>query len=1534
MTVAPSVDSAFPAIHVIEPFYNEKTWPLVVTPPWGEGPQFARKVLITADLAIRAFTIAGYQTQRVYFSSHTPTNGGDTEWLIIDMATRTATLRPEPAMSQPVGAKSTMRIELVDYVGPSGQSHAFPFNMPENATWEFQVGGGSWTVEVTSDETGFIDGNAAISQILSTAAMHLLMELYSAPFSTELGGLAWLLNPENWYPDNASPPPHDKFMGQLVPRAKDIWQGIEDNIESRREILFAMILGNASMATVLSNYSKTVKTIALYALLGIEQEEPIWNTPTQSSAPSPLDTAFSNVPYFEFLCMLAQRYRILPPLLSLIGLAGYWSPPEPETEPLTAQVTATTNGRVRAIRLFLFGQPAVDLAQAEIDRDPSLTPDLLDNMAWEYLGEQADGSHAIALNVGRGVSVSRVPSLQWQLHIDHFQSQRRTEIPRSIGRPANFVGEVVFYDSSIPVLDPTVAHAYIQTDDISATAPPRLDNDAKRAPRTIEPAMQQTTGTLSTISNFEWEAPPTLLINRLEGGAMQFDWFRKRPGTPLQNNTAPPDTPPDYSLKITPRDPYAGDFGVCYALDYGVLGHRPVDEDTFVQEGGWSVLAGLSSAFLPAIFFTLQHMQSSALSSIQPFGIGYFRLWYSGDVDIEVRRVMDSDQDFRVEIVRVADVMDLPEQGTRLPCRTAVFEDVIPLALPNLAFMALAYAISSWLEGQKTYDTMLEPGIEPIPEWNNYDDVPAHLWGTNGIDLDKAEHVAASEPFLMQMSGPAVPQAVTWSNVRRFIIDPRNTYIWPSGEPDEDMLLEGILDVDPIWQWTVMTVAFDVGVGMIPVYGDYIDAAEFYYVLTTGKDKWGQPVPWWAQVLMGITTLIPFVSNGWVKGARFTAATATGGVGIGTVATLMDGQAGEGGGGSLTARAAVAMAGEVSDFSKAVDMDVAMREGSTAYAALSRRQRAQILRDALGTPNPGAAAAALAPAARRLGKALIDSASDVAFRFEDALKPTGEFLSESWQDAYLAWRTATNSTDKTLWAFIQSRRYVAPGVERAGYWRVVAENFGLISYVPRVVRGTPQPGSLWPTLLGMVPGRWGVKDLDDVATALAEPNALTAANQAVTVNGQMITSLMYLNKYTPAVQVFLDACVRRSTAANDTTAGVRGLFSARSVLSHENDAVVYMCHIMELISDQHLQAREVLGVADNILDFSLDEFRTLGQAVEAGSATPAQIAKFDLMMDGMYDVIKKGMTKAEHYHGYCFEYRVGVYLTRLIAEGGTVIAVRAQALIDGKAGPDFVIFMVDGFAIVQCKAHQSARDLLGVGAHQANLAQIITDMVRLSERSGAVELTGDVATLENKFNGRYISSFDDDFLLANGDINPETLWKIGSGSMRIPVSELSGLRPEKLALINQAASNGGANTGDLIFDSLDSFKMAVPHIGTNATDALLAAARTRQASDMGQIVRDMRTVDELQIALTTGPNAERWAEALAAIMRSKKRSKDTQASDLMAAGGAQKVFTHFGIADNWQAFLTKQLNVSVLGQAELAALEAAEFAGRTGGSVP
>jgi hypothetical protein len=66
---------------------------------------------------------------------------------------------------------------------------------------------------------------------------------------------------------------------------------------------------------------------------------------------------------------------------------------------------------------------------------------------------------------------------------------------------------------------------------------------------------------------------------------------------------------------------------------------------------------------------------------------------------------------------------------------------------------------------------------------------------------------------------------------------------------------------EPSMEETIALAAFDTGVGMIPYVGDFVDIAELFYGVFSGKDRWGRKVTTSDLILMGAGALLPFVSS-------------------------------------------------------------------------------------------------------------------------------------------------------------------------------------------------------------------------------------------------------------------------------------------------------------------------------------------------------------------------------------------------------------------------------------------------------------------------------------------------------------------------------------------------------------------------------------------------------------------------------------------------------------------------------------------------
>ncbi|NPV38422.1 MAG: LysM peptidoglycan-binding domain-containing protein [Brevinematales bacterium] len=84
---------------------------------------------------------------------------------------------------------------------------------------------------------------------------------------------------------------------------------------------------------------------------------------------------------------------------------------------------------------------------------------------------------------------------------------------------------------------------------------------------------------------------------------------------------------------------------------------------------------------------------------------------------------------------------------------------------------------------------------------------------------------------------------------------------WIYGTPETQRLA----GINRFLQKEVMPIAFDTGVGFIPVAGEVNDAIDTTLAATTGKDKWGKVVPKWMIPVMVVACLLPVVSTGLVK---------------------------------------------------------------------------------------------------------------------------------------------------------------------------------------------------------------------------------------------------------------------------------------------------------------------------------------------------------------------------------------------------------------------------------------------------------------------------------------------------------------------------------------------------------------------------------------------------------------------------------------------------------------------------------------------
>lgn len=605
---------------------------------------------------------------------------------------------------------------------------------------------------------------------------------------------------------------------------------------------------------------------------------------------SPLKDAVEGSCYFDMLCMMIHTGRINPPWISVTDILGNWVDPNAlvAEEPALLAEWSIWEGE-EMLMLRLFGVPAVHLFQTNHPRDSTMTPKVWENVAWEYKGQQPDGKHAIVLTLGRGVRVVQ-DGRAGPLQFDIFHAQSRSDFRWPIPGVADLVpvpetdpGALTLYDIPVP-LDPTAPGFFPvqRQDDLSATAAQTLDHEMLRAPRmhvayipydlaNIDAETAEGVPDNRRLTNFLPDTPPTLLVRQIGNGATRFEWYRK--GLSDETSSGETGKTPTWAMTLKPKNPHVGHFGYCWSLDYGYLTHRPLDEDLLSElvtdallDGLLSMTTGIFQPLLSGTPLAADNVRAELNEVIRPFGVAFFRLWYCGDVEIDIDRSSDSDTSFFPEIVRVAQIMDLPEQGTRLPARSVFYGDYVQdsTALDGVRNTGPG-------AGFYAYHALLDPEADPIPEWRSAD-MPAQFKRDGKIDAQRLSHVGVAESHVNSITGNWVSRMLSWSDTEYFIVSDANWQSWKSGLLTsgfrEDQRIPGELRIDPTLEWIVFTLVSEVAWGFIPYVGDATDMAEFLYAYETGQDKWGEPVPSWQLFLMGAAAAIPFASSGMVKSGK------------------------------------------------------------------------------------------------------------------------------------------------------------------------------------------------------------------------------------------------------------------------------------------------------------------------------------------------------------------------------------------------------------------------------------------------------------------------------------------------------------------------------------------------------------------------------------------------------------------------------------------------------------------------------------------
>lgn len=1543
-----SVDSLFPALAVVSPFFEEACIPASEgQPTWAGEIELPRTILHQAEPVLRVLAMAGWRVTRLQYCTGHDTNAANT-WCTIDLAERTISYDPRTEES-PVHRFEHRDIwfamDIQQIAGYGETWHAEPLAQDVHASSDAYR---KWVVETQQDtkravlhfmtpaqqggtEVRYADQaedfaykrgqlDEAINAFVQVVKADLLVKAghqdthYPAALALnpmDLPGLTWLFFPSTWFADAALVRREDLFVDQLMHHAEKIATRFDD------DDMFFELVARTLYPTVQSLEFLAQDVIRKNRNENTASAARIMSRKSLAAESKPLKDAVSATGYFDFICMLVHTGRINPPQLPVSDIVGNWEDPTAEDEDAGALVPDFGEWKgEQMVTLNMFGKPAVHLFQTRNKRVLDLTPPILDNAAWEYRGQGADGRHVIGLTLGRGVRVVQ-DGQAGPLKLDIFPAQSAGDFRRPVSRPANLEAveerdplALSLYDIPSPIdITSPLFHAPLVVDDLSATAAQRLEHDLLHAqqsyvahiPRDLLHSDREPDAETDApvpigqqLSNFFPDKPPTFLVRQCEDGSVRFEWYREGvstdPTTPgsdgKKNGTL------TWAMTLTPNNLTSGDFGFCWALDYGYLTHEPlIDEDlaseVFYASFKDSILNTLGTLLIPgynllpsSVIPKPNNVHDRLSQTIQPYGVAFLRIWYSGNVHIDIQRTSDSDASFFAEMVKVANVMDLPQQGTRLPARSVRYGDYVP----KVTDPSIIEHTGIWSEFY-AYHALLDPNAAPIPEWKP-EDMPAHFVDESGhIDYRYLTHVCPAESHVNGVLGNIVPTMMAWSDVTHFIVRDRDWDAWVSGNLSSKFSqytrISGEIKIDPTIEWIVFTIGAEMALGFIPYVGDAADVAEFLYAYETGQDKWGEPVPTWQLYLMGAAAAIPFASSGMVKGGIAIGSDLIGdipstfmrGAGVEDLLNLIP----------TNWRAF----GETAESVRAIPIRRVTSEAGEQV--LDPDASLTAIKQGLKHPET------LGELAELAGKSLQEIVAKVEPDLSLIVRIDGEDIAiriPVLEKQFLAAKMAAKNSDEfTVEVFLNSRRYTT------GISRVILEMFGAIKFKGGGLRkalGNAKSGVNWP----------GLGDIVDIAagkrTATQLAGDLGAAKAVENGLAQLVRQIDidYVTRYGDTVKTLL---------AEFKRAGLLGDI----VSSKKHRSIGYVIAAMTRCSEM---------LTKIIMDEGLDvatELGTSGKAKALGGMSEVDQLRHSFIIEAFADFIKRAISQTGYEHGYRFEVAISLVLRKKFQLGRLRFFLQAE--IGGKSGPDFVAAVRNGFAIIQAKALKSAGKQFGTVAHQDNMFQTINDLTRMfANKVGPPpgNLLDDLRNGEivDRFSGLFIHMVDLDYLAKHVPDRSRKLFDYSGGEIEIPDEALALLSAEKVARLRALSTE----TDMIAFNTFEAWEQAAKVLGEDAFEHVAKRAMELQAFEIKEMIEILSNFDTLNAVLLRGDGAwdsakaERVARSLAGYINAKrpKGAAKISAEDLLKAGedgkksGPETVFEKLGLEVGWWETLT------------------------------
>ncbi|MCB5200477.1 hypothetical protein LGQ03_14605 [Loktanella sp. TSTF-M6] len=1448
----PILNPLFPANSVLTAL-SPAPWPSEPdTPPgWAQGMLVTATVMAICDHVIRSLSFCGFQPTFAHF---TPTNvpGSAREWISVDLGSRTTqtTADDTVGLRQAANTGPLVLIEMTPFASNSGGHHGLNIT-GSGAGWVagYDEASGKWTVELVAGSG--TDGTfpAALSAIMPGRQGVLgAMEtaLAAQVHGTEYAGLFWLLDPTEWFGTHKPPAGTDPFTAQIFDIADRIFPHApgsseetaplpsQSNTDARTALLGRQF--NDSMSIVAEfDANPIAKSYWKYSEKGLDQHLAEL-TATEDAMLRNLAEAAASVSWFDLVCLLLHCGLINPPRLlassRLSAIPELFTDPPETTEPMSVEVFNTSVGSPGQQTLVFRIDDVIVATLIQNSRGDNgngrKAPYILDNVGWEYLGIVGPGeTHGIALTVGRAVRIETVEDGPIPCAFDIVWTQMPECIPRPVNAPLNLTRAAIKADMTTAqkaIFDKD--YADVQTEDITLNDAQTLAHLNDMRPAVFEADLDPDLQAMG----FNPESPPMLVHTPLGNGGVKFEWFNPKDEKTSQDMTGQGKAPPAeplFTVILKPKNPKSGDFAYSFNIDYIEAG--PKNPSNTPPPVPWMHLG---------LFMLLSMTTADRLPVIC---IVSFRLWFSGDVDMEVHNHITTRVSIVPELIRFDDPLDLPPAG-----------DVLPIRAYDLPYLS-RLPDDSTEYAANFYWRMADSDQNLLPPWDD----------TQIDGAFTARPIGVADEFQVGDLFPVIDIA-DWVGTTRldtygaYLINSHEVERWRLANPalanDVDtgalQIIEGKVTIqDPTWFWITLTV--DVVLGFTPI-GDAVDVFDFFYACYYHEDKWGRPVSTAEIVFMGGVALCPFVSSGMAKAGVLGAGATAGGTtwyffsedmsgGLPPVQSLGD------------AMPPMRVVGNNAEEVAALE---AIAQRTSAFRDLSPRQQADLLEELKNIE--GMSAMVL-----RLAETLGNGIGAGFLKLDDLLDEAGEFKFLELRLAYNFWAENTKLADKSVEAFLRSRKFTK------GRLRRVLETFGGPKMIGKTLGRTVQAGSSqmrarWPRLAHLTfEGATKISPAD-LVTALRGPGRATALAADLEPEHAAFV-LRYAER--------LDAFLARTGDAD---------------LDLALDA-----ELAKIVGDKHRSVEEVITVMAHLMELAED-------ACHKAERTLDSIDDVQELRPILNELMQAGVTRSGHQNGAVFEFFGSAYR---VANDAGIVAFKLQVRFDDDLlGPDLIEFLEDGYRIVQYKSLSDLAREVGKGAYQDNMFQFIKDMARLANNEEPWRLGADFVPdgAPNAFNGEYLSIIDFDQFRKAGQHGLEEMWRLAGDEVFVTLDEFpASMTPFIMAVGDQLDQAVDATGKTFRITKLDDYQELVERSGDDTLNELWRYVSGDQANDMETVLENMETLEDLKRFLQVPSNFRGRSIMRKFVKMALPKGQTVDAMELMAENGAQRVFDALGLQDGW-----------------------------------